>query len=133
MMEGMSIPVDLAALGEALGRHDTAYLLVSGEARPHVVQVSPELVDGVLVAAQPGRTARRVVVDRPSVSLLLPPREAGGYSLIIDGEGSLDAEGGLQVAPSTAVLHRAGAHEPQSAASDCGNDCRPLEDATPGS
>ena len=122
----MSIPVDLAALGEALGRHDTAYLLTSDEPRPHVAEVFPELVDGVVVLAQPGRTARRIVGDRPAVTLMMPPRERGGYTLIVDGDGTLDADGALHVRPSTAVLHRASSwsgHEDHD--SDCGNDCRP--------
>lgn len=127
----MSIPVDLAALGEALGRHDIAYLLTSGDSRPHVAQVTMRPADGagVLVVAEPGRTARRVVGERPSVSLLLPPREADGYTLIVDGEGALDAEGALVVRPSHAVLHRAasvGGHPSGAFDSACGNDCRPV-------
>lgn len=122
----MSIPVDLAALGEALARHDTAYLLTGGGSRPHVAQVFPRLSEGVLVIEEPGRTARRVVGEQPAVSVLLPPREPGGYSLIIDGDASLDA-GVMSIAPSHAVLHRAAAHgHHEHAASDCGNDCRPI-------
>lgn len=122
----MSIPVDLAALGEALARHDTAYLLTSGDERPHVAQVSPHLHDGELVVAEPGRTARRVVGDRPAVSFLLPPREPGGYTLIVDGVGSVDADGTLRVRPSHAVLHRASSAVGVVPAGDCGNDCRPI-------
>lgn len=124
-MERMSIPVDLAALGAALSRHDVAYLLTSGEQRPHVVQVFPHLHDGVLVVTEPGRTARHVVGERPHVSFLLPPREPDDYSLIIDGEAALDADGTLRVRPSHAVLHRAGPAGDE-AAGDCGNDCRPI-------
>lgn len=121
----MSIPVVLAALREALSRHDIAYLLTAGEERPHVVQVFPHLRDGVLVVTEPGRTARRVVGERPHVSILLPPREPDGYSLIIDGEAALDADGTLRLRPSHAVLHRTGPAS-DSAAGDCGNDCRPI-------
>jgi hypothetical protein len=125
----MSIPVDLAALGEALSRHDLAYLLTAGDGRPHVAQVSPDLVDGVVVVAEPGRTARRVVGERPAVSLLLPPRELDGYTLIVDGEAALDDAGNLRVSPSHAVLHRASSvtgHAPGAHDSVCGNDCHPL-------
>ena len=130
-MVTMSIPVDLAALGDELRRRDTAYLLISGEARPHVVEVSPDLVDGVLVCDQPGRTARRVVGDRPAVSILMPPREPGGYSLIVDGDATLDADDRLRVVPSTAVLHRASQHQghDHGEATECGSDCRPLDGA----
>lgn len=122
---GMSIPVDLAALGEALARHDTSYLLSGGAGRPHIAQVFPRLIGDTLVIDEPGKTARRRVVDHPEISLLCPPREAGGYSLIIDGAGTLDEDGALHVRPSHAVLHRAGAPTQDS---DCGNDCRPLAD-----
>ena len=46
---------------------------------------------------------------------------------IVDGDGTLDADGALHVRPSTAVLHRASSwsgHEDHD--SDCGNDCRPI-------
>ncbi|GAA1159291.1 pyridoxamine 5'-phosphate oxidase family protein [Ornithinicoccus hortensis] len=124
----MSIPVDLAALEEALGRHDTAYLLTGGAGRPHVGEVFPRLVDGAILLDEPGRTARRVVGEHPTVTVLLPPRERAGYTLIVDGEAVLDGEV-LRITPSHAVLHRAAAHgpqdqEPQSA---CGNDCHPID------
>lgn len=123
----MSIPVDLAALGEALKRHDTAYLLTSGASRPHVAEVFPELVDGVLVIAEPGRTARNVVAQHPQLTVMLPPREPKGYTLIVDGDGALDEGGALRISPSHAVLHRASAHGAQERPdSGCGNDCRPV-------
>ncbi|GAA1183326.1 hypothetical protein GCM10009584_26740 [Ornithinimicrobium humiphilum] len=103
----MSIPVDLAALGEALGRHDVAYLLTSGDVRPHVAQVELHLDAGAVVVAEPGRTARRVVGERPAVTLLLPPREPDGHTLLVDGTGELDDDGALRITPSHAVLHRA--------------------------
>lgn len=123
----MSIPVDLAALDAALGRHDTAYLLTGGAGRPHVAEVFPTLRDGVLVLAEPGRTARRVVGESPEVTVMLPPRAPGGYTLIIDGHGELDDQDGLRVVPSHAVLHRASLHSghPEHS-SECGNDCRPI-------
>ncbi len=127
----MSIPVDLAALGEALARHDVAYLLTSGDSRPHVAQVAPRLDGGgrVIVVAEPGRTARRVVGGRPAVSLLLPPRDPGGYTLIVDGVGALDDQGALLVTPTRAVLHRASSGSGPASGehgSSCGNDCRPV-------
>lgn len=123
----MSIPVDLAALGEALGRHDTAYLLTADDQRPHVAEVFPELSDGVVVLAEPGRTARRTVGERPAVTVLMPPRERGGYTLIVDGDAVLDGDGALRITPTTAVLHRASSWSGHAEHdSDCGNDCRPI-------
>ncbi|MFX0538676.1 pyridoxamine 5'-phosphate oxidase [Ornithinimicrobium sp. Y1847] len=125
----MSIPVEMAALDEALSRHDTAYLLTSGDGRPHVAEVFPQLVDGHLILAEPGRTARRVVGDRSEVTVMLPPREYGGYTLIIDGTGEVDADDALRIAPTHAVWHRAAGHGPQTdSPTGCGNDCQPLSD-----
>ena len=53
----MSLPVDPAELGEALARHETAYLLTPGDPRPHVAEVFPVLAGHELVIAEPGRTA----------------------------------------------------------------------------
>lgn len=124
----MSIPVDLAALEEALARHHTAYLLTGGAGRPHVAEVFPRWADGVLVLEEPGRTARRVVGEAPSVTVLLPPRERAGYTLIVDGEAALDDGGVLRITPTHAVLHRAAAHgaQDEESATVCGNDCRPV-------
>lgn len=135
----MSIPVDLAALGEALLRHDTAYLLTGGGGRPHVAEVFPELVDGVLVIPQPGRTASGAVGREPLVTLMLPPRERGGHTLIVDGDADLADGGALRLTPTHAVLHRAAGHaeregqpnagqeaEHEAPQSACGQDCRPI-------
>lgn len=121
----MSIPVDLAALGEALSRHDTAYLLLSGEDRPHVSEIFPRLVDGIIVVAEPTGTARRVLPGHPALTMMLPPKEKAGYTLIIDGDGRIDDQGQLRILPQHAVLHRSAAHGPQHE-SDCGGDCRPI-------
>lgn len=123
----MSIPVDLAALGDALHRHHTAYLLTSGGERPHVAEIFPlpRLTDGVVVISAPGRTARRVLGDHPEVTMILPPTEAGGYTLVVDGTGRIGADDELHLTPHHAVYHRASGHGPQ-AESDCGNDCKPL-------
>lgn len=122
----MSIPVDLAALDEALGRHDTAYLLTAGDPRPHVGEVFPALVGGAIVLTEPGRTARRVVIDQPAVTVMMPPRQKGDYTLIIDGDAALTEDGALRITPTTAVLHRASSWSHDAPDSECGNDCRPL-------
>ncbi|NLG23378.1 MAG: pyridoxamine 5'-phosphate oxidase family protein [Actinomycetales bacterium] len=127
----MSIPVDLAALGEALGRHHTAYLLLGSSGRPHVAQVFPRLVDDLLIVAEPGRTARRIVPDSPEVTVMMPPTERGGYTLIIDGAAVIRDDGALELTPTHAVLHRASdhrAHETHDSA--CGNDCQPIDAQT---
>ncbi|MCK0113201.1 hypothetical protein MWU75_13720 [Ornithinimicrobium sp. F0845] len=106
----MSIPVNLAELGEALGRHHTAYLLSGRNGRPHVAQVFPQLVGNVLVIVEPGRTARRTVPELPEVTVMLPPQDAGGHTLIIDGDARIRDDGALELTPTHAVLHRAAGH-----------------------
>lgn len=125
MMGGMSILVDLSALAEAVAKHPTAYLLVTGDERPHVGEVEVEVRNGLLVVAAPGRTASRVVPDRPAVSVLLPPAEPDGYSLVVDGRAAV-VDGELHVTPSHAVLHRRPRAGSPPSATGCEGDCRPL-------
>lgn len=121
----MSIVVDLAELADALTRHPAAYLLVAGDERPHVGEVELQLRDGVVVVARPGRTARRVVPERPAVTLLLPPSEPAGYSLVVDGTAAVLGEE-LHVTPSHAVLHRRPRPDSPPSPTGCEGDCRPV-------
>ena len=68
---------------------------------------------------------------RPNVSLLWPPNELGGYSLIVDGdvthtEGTGNGDNVVVVRPSRAVLHRPA--DGPAPADGCGADCVPLLD-----
>lgn len=121
----MSIVVDLSQLAEAVGRHPTAYLLVAGDERPHVGEVEVAVRDGALVVARPGRTACRVVPARPAVTVLLPPFEPDGYSLVVDGSAELVGDE-LLVTPSHAVLHRRPRPKSPPSATGCEGDCRPI-------
>ena len=60
--------------------------------------------DDRLVAGA-GRSTSANATARPLVSMLWPPYEPDGYSLIVDGEASLDGDR-LLLAPGRAVLHR---------------------------
>lgn len=122
----MSIPVDLDALGEALAGRSLAYLLtVSDDGRPHAVSVVPTL-DGGVLTMEVGRRSAANAAARPDVSLLWPPSEPGGYSLIADGAASVDGTV-LRVALTWAVLHRpAEPASPPPAAGACASDCLPL-------
>ncbi|PFG41100.1 hypothetical protein ATJ97_3648 [Georgenia soli] len=133
----MSIKVDLAGLGAAMAEHDFAYLLSPGRERPHVVAVVPRLVDGTLVVDAPGRSATELAAEHPAVTLVFPPRQAGGYTLIVDGDASVpsteparDGGGGasgLSVRPGHAVLHRPATPTSEPSPTGCGSDCRPLD------
>lgn len=121
----MSIPVDVSQLAAELVRFGpSAYVLtVRDDATPHVAHVTFTLVDGCL-RCPASRTAARNVADRPTMSVLWPPHEPGGYSMIVDGECAVDGEE-LVITPTSGVLHRP-APAPEGAAGDCGSDCAPL-------
>ena len=127
----MSVKVDLGELGQHLQRHPFAYLLTVGEdLRAHAVAVQPSLEEGGLLMTGLGRRTSDNIAARPDVSLVWPPYEPGGYSLIVDGRATVIDET-ARVEPGHAVLHRPADHaaDPRAAAggTGCGNDCVPLE------
>ena len=82
----MSIPVAIDDLAAATGEYGWAYLLtVRDDLRPHIVAVTPSW-EGDRLTMRVGSGTARNAAQRPSVSLCYPPVEAGGYSLIVDGE-----------------------------------------------
>lgn len=125
----MSVPVALDRLRDEAGRFGPRpYLLtVSADGRAHAVSVAVAWDGDELVMAAGRRTVANAA-DRPHVSLLWPPHEPDGYSLIVDGEAHVSAGpdgAGVAVTPTTAVLHRS-APNPGAGASACGSDCIPL-------
>lgn len=122
----MSVKVDLERLAETMADYGFAYLLtVSEDHRPHAVAVQPDLDGGTLTVTGLGNRTRANLAVRPDVTLLFPPRQQGGYSLIVDGRASTEA-GGANVVPSHAVLHRPADHATTPTDGSCGNDCLPL-------
>jgi hypothetical protein len=132
----MSISVELERVqSEAALRGPGSFLLtVTDDGRPHVVAVSVGWEGSALVLSA-GRTSVHNAGARPGVSLLWPPVEPGGYSLIVDGEAvaepSPDGEGGrVTLEVTRAVLHRPATSN--AATTDatpteaCGSDCIPL-------
>ena len=120
----MSIPVPVEGLADAMSGRAFAYLLTVGDdGRPHAVAVTPQLVGGGLVAAVGRRTADNAAARPGAVSLVWPPAEVGGYSLIVDGVAAVDG-GNVVVRPSKGVLHRPAPVDAGPAApGSCGNDC----------
>jgi hypothetical protein len=121
----MSVKVDLDQLAAALADFTFAYLITVGDDyRAHSVAVDPVFTEGVLDVGPVGRRTRTNAETHPDVTLVWPPRDPGGYTLIVDGAAALtDAE--LRVVPAGAVLHRP-ATPGISTASACGDDCVPL-------
>ena len=122
----MSIPVDLDALADEMAPRAFCYLLtVSDDARPHAVAVQPALTDGV-VSVEAGRRTCANAGARPNVSLVFPPTNTDGYSLIVDGDATVDGST-VRITPTRGVLHRP-AHAPTGSSDgpvegSCGSDC----------
>ncbi len=111
----MSAKVDLDQLESALAEYSFAYLVtVNDDFRAHTVAVTPVLADGVFSIDDIGGSTGRNAADHPDVTLVWPPRDPSGYTLIVDGRSDL-TDAGMRVKPSRAVLHR------------MPNDCMPLE------
>ena len=124
----MSVKVDLEQLNDALTDFTFAYLITVGDDyRAHTVAVDPVLAEGVFELGSVGNSTRRNATAHSGVTLLWPPREGGGYTLIVDGQGHVVAET-LKVVPSRAVLHRRATASGTPTASGCGDDCVPLGD-----
>jgi hypothetical protein len=108
----VSIPVELAALQDAIeGLSRAPYLLtVDDEGRAHSVAVGATWSGDELELQVGNRTLANAAV-RPLVSLLWPPDDAGGYSLIVDAgvtstQGTGEGDNVVRVQPTRAVLHR---------------------------
>ena len=130
----MSIPVDPADLERALEDFGAGYLMTTSPGgRVKVVTVEPTVADGGLRVVRPGKGTVANLADNAAVTVVFPPREPKGFSLLVDGTAAVDGED-VTVSPATAVLHRPRIHAdgppPPASAGDqtdsCGNDCAPV-------
>jgi hypothetical protein len=138
--------VDLARLAATLTDYPFAYLITVDDGyRVHTVTVEPELrhlPDGpagpegpegtegpgaILDVGLIGGHTRKNLAHRSDVTLLWPPREPGGYSLIVDGRAettdAADETAQLGVVPTRALLHREADPDSPKAAKGCQHDC----------
>lgn len=124
----MSVKVDLDQLADTLADFAFAYLItVSDDYQARTVAVDPVLRDGVLDVGTVGGGTRRNLAAHDGVTLLWPPREPGGYTLIVDGRSLAGSDDGpLQVEPRHGVLHRHAPANTPAAQTGCGDDCLPL-------
>jgi hypothetical protein len=123
----MSVGVDLARLQEEMGSFgSTPFLLTVGDdLLPHATSVHVRWEDHRLVA-RAGRRSSQNASARPGVTLLFPPVEPGGYSLLVDGTAVVDGDGDdrvVAVSPTHAILHRSAQSGPDGPAR---NDCAPV-------
>ncbi|WP_420626464.1 pyridoxamine 5'-phosphate oxidase family protein [Candidatus Poriferisodalis sp.] len=126
----MSIPVELADIGNQMERFGiAAYVLtVRDDATPHIAHLAMRL-DGDVLRCGASRSAAANVADRPNISVLWPPYEPGGYSMIVDAvartiEGTDGLE--LELRPSSGVLHRPATPATPASDTGCESDCAPL-------
>jgi len=106
--------VDLKRLAAALDDYPFAYLItVDEDYSVHTVTVEPTLREATLDVGLIGGRTRKNLAHRGSgstVTLLWPPTEPGGYSLIVDGTVEVTDAGAetarCGVVPTRALLHR---------------------------
>jgi hypothetical protein len=123
--------VDFERLADALVEYRFAYLVtVDDDYQVHTVTVEPELRERVLDVGLVGGRTRKNVESRSAVTLLWPPSEPGGYSLIVDGRAEVaeltgpgDATAALRVVPTRALLHRNADPSTPGSAAGCLHDC----------
>lgn len=125
----MSVPVAIEELGDAIARYGpVAYLLTtSDDLRPHATHVVVEL-DGSTLRCGVGRRSARNGLERTAVSVLWSPNEAGDYSLIVDGDISIEGTPGedatAAISVTHAILHRTASGPTEG---DCDSDCKPID------
>jgi hypothetical protein len=119
----MSLKVELGELAKTLEPYGFAYLVTVGDGgRAHVLAVTPVLGGDGLVVGGVGRHSQENATERPDVTLVWPPAEPGGFSLLVDGAATVDGET-ITVAPTKAVLHRPA---PGPDGLRAGSDCAPV-------
>ena len=123
----MSIPVDVGDLAQTLEEFGAGYLLtVTAAGTVKVVTVEPAVTDGVLLVHGPGKGTVANLADSSQVTLVFPPREPKGFTLLVDGTGEVAGDD-VRVTPTGAVLHRPAGHADGPPAPDgCGHDCAPV-------
>jgi hypothetical protein len=115
--------VDFDRLAAALVNFRFAYLVtVDDEYRVHTVTVEPELRERVLELGPIGDRTCTNVENHSAVTVLWPPSDPTGYSLIVDGWAEVtDTQGAavLRVTPTRALLHRNAAEPARETLHDC--------------
>lgn len=128
----MSIPVEIDDLARALEDFGDGYLLTTGGRGVKAVTVTATVEDGVVRVPGPSRGTSANLDADPTATLLFPPRQPRGHTLLVDGTAETAADG-FVLTPSSAVLHRPADHADHAdragrgtGSSACGHDCEPV-------
>ena len=131
----MSIVVDLQRLAETLAEYPYGYLLTTSGGRVKAVTITATVLDDRVIIPTGSNGSARNLAENSTATLLFPPTQHHGYSLIVDGSAAATDEG-FTMTPDRAVLHRPADHndevtDPQGGVahthdSTCGHDCRPI-------
>lgn len=129
----MSIPVAIADLASALEEFGAGYLLTTTGGTVKVVTVEPRVSEGAVLVDAPGGGTLANLAGNAAVTLVFPPAEPKGFTLLVDGSGEVVGDD-VRVTPTGAVLHRPAMHgdgppPPRSvgeATDSCGNECAPV-------
>lgn len=120
----MSIPVELTELSAAAAKHPFGYLItIDDRSRTHVVSAQPHVEATGVTVGDLGRRSLANAAAQPLVTLVWPPADTGGYSLIVDGEVESSADRSITIRPKRAVLHRPAPGSEPGADDVCGHDC----------
>ena len=116
------------SLHDAIAEYGTdAYLLTISADGPHTSHVSVAQDGGQLTCAL-SKSAARNIDGQPCVSLLWPPLEKGGYSIVMNAKAAKTGADGVPMATlslTKAVFHRPGV--PQAGSTGpCPSDCKPI-------
>jgi hypothetical protein len=84
--------------------------------------VSPAVDHGCLTIADVGRRTIANATARPYVTLIWPPVDRSGHTLIVDATCTPTDPTTVRVVPTRAVLHRPAPPGP-TPAEGCGSDC----------
>ena len=128
----MSIPVEAKDILKTIEEFGTSPYIISNSenGHPHVANLEFQNRDGALIF-NVGRRGSSNIDNSPQVTLLWPPKETGGYNLIIDGFASKHSDGDSfgqewKISFNSGILHRPAGQNSISGDSDCGSDCQTL-------
>lgn len=127
----MSIPVAAKDILKTINEYGSSTYLISATAdnHPHVANLTFTIDKNDLILTV-GKRGTKNLENCPQITMLWPPNELGGYSLIIDGMASkqedLDGSGSVwKISFDSGILHRP-AQNPANNDSSCGSDCQTI-------